>query len=379
MKILDRYLLSSFIRNYLLSFLVLVGLYIALDMVFNFTDVIEPPRSASGPSLSALSIISDIVLYYAYQTPLIFVYLSGMIAVVGAAFTLMRLSRCNELTAMLAAGISLRRVALPIFFAGVTLNVLLIVDQELIIPSIIPKLIRSHDDMHVPTPKTFTVDLLQDDHNGLVRASRYTPPDQGQPATMEVFDVIERDGQLLPCGHLVADAAVWDDHARLWRLTNGTYTKILRRDETQTVPPAPAFIYQSDVTPDEIAIWRRGQYVSLLSTHRIDELLQRPKSFGVTDLLRTKNFRFTQPISNVILLLLAMPAVLAREPGRLKLAAAKCLLLSGICMGTIFLAYQLAGAPQTMQWVRLWPAMMAWTPIFIFGPLAVLLLDRLKT
>ena len=36
MKILDRYVLFTFIKNYLISFMVLIGLYIVMDMVFNF-------------------------------------------------------------------------------------------------------------------------------------------------------------------------------------------------------------------------------------------------------------------------------------------------------------------------------------------------------
>ena len=379
MKILDRYLFVNFIKNYFISFLVLVGLYITLDMVFNFDDLVEPPKSATTLNLSAGRIICDIAAYYAYQTPLIFVYLSGMIAVVGAAFTLMRLSRFNELTALLAAGVSLRRVALPIILAGVALNVVLVLDQELLIPRIVPKLIRSHEDMHVPTPKTYSVQMLRDGRNGLLNAARYTPPDDGLAATIEYLDVVERDEQLRPCGLLSADRAIWDEKAKLWRLTNGTHKKILRPDETRPEPPVPAFIYQSDITPDEIALWRGGQYVALLPVRRINQLLDRPKSYGVIDLLRTKNFRFTQPLSNVILLLLATPTVLTREPGRLKRAAVKCLAFCGLCMGTIFLTYQLSAAPPTQDWVRLWPAMMAWMPIFIFGPVSVLLLDRLKT
>ena len=39
MKILDRYVTASFIKNYLLSFMILVGLYVVLDMLFNFDDL----------------------------------------------------------------------------------------------------------------------------------------------------------------------------------------------------------------------------------------------------------------------------------------------------------------------------------------------------
>ena len=39
MKILDRYVILAFLKNYLLSFMILVGLYVVLDMLFNFDDL----------------------------------------------------------------------------------------------------------------------------------------------------------------------------------------------------------------------------------------------------------------------------------------------------------------------------------------------------
>ncbi len=63
---------------------------------------------------------------------------------------------------------------------------------------------------------------------------------------------------------------------------------------------------------------------------------------------------------NVILLLLAtIPAVLTREPGKLKSAATQCLLLTGLGMGGIFLFQHLAGHP-SQQMAAQWPAIMAW-------------------
>jgi lipopolysaccharide export LptBFGC system permease protein LptF len=44
-----------------------------------------------------------------------------------------------------------------------------------------------------------------------------------------------------------------------------------------------------------------------------------------------------------------------------------------------FTAHELAGMPPPGIDNALWPALMAWLPVFIFGPLAVWLLDRVKT
>src|ERR1044071_4736194 len=148
MKILDRYVLWSFLKNYLISFMVLIGMYVVLDMVFNFDELTELKSTAAAQGGQPIwTVLSNIGGFYFYQIFLFFVHLSGVIPVVAAAFTLMRLSRFNELTAVMAAGVPLLRVAAPIIIASVVLNALLIVDQELLIPRMIPQLSRSHDDL----------------------------------------------------------------------------------------------------------------------------------------------------------------------------------------------------------------------------------------
>jgi hypothetical protein len=48
-------------------------------------------------------------------------------------------------------------------------------------------------------------------------------------------------------------------------------------------------------------------------------------------------------------------------------------------MGSVFVTYQMAASPPTPQLTNLWPALMAWVPIFIFGPLSILLMSQVKT
>ena len=142
----------------------------------------------------------------------------------------------------------------------------------------------------------------------------------------------------------------------------------------------PIDFYKSNVTPEEIALYRSGDWVEFLSSARIEELIQRPGSYGQVNLLRVKHWRFVQPIMNVVLLLLAIPFLMVREPGKLKSAAGKCLAVTGVGMGAIFLSHQLAGtAPPRAEWVVVWPALMAWLPVFVFAPLAYLFLERVKS
>jgi lipopolysaccharide export system permease protein len=378
MRIIDRYVLGMFIRNYLISFMVLISMYIILDMVFNFSSLTQSRDSSL--SIPIWRVLADILAYYYYQSFVFFVYLSGMIAVVAAAFTLLRLSRFNETTALLAAGTPLLRVSLSVILAGVVLNfVLLPIDQEILIPHYIPRLNRDKGDIHEEKVHSFAVNMMEDRYDGLFNAAVYYPAMADSPAHIDYLDVIERGSDLAPVAHLYSDEAVWNAKLRRWDLTGGRRVPIAPPGLQTNLPvESDVTFYQSDLTPDEIALNLGKDYIQLLPTSTISTLLTRNR-YGTIDLLRTKHLRFTQPISNVILLLLAISTVMTRTPGTLKSAALRCTLLTGLCMASIFLSYQLAGVPPNAGMINLWPALMAWLPIFIFGPLAVFLLDHVKS
>jgi len=186
---------------------------------------------------------------------------------------------------------------------------------------------------------------------------------------------------MVPTGHLQADEAHWNPDSQQWDLLNGRLVSGLASEHLSAKPVAA---YKSNVTPEEISLYRSGKFIGLLPTRRIDQLLERPNMYGKMELLRVKHWRFTQPLMNVVLLLLAIPCVLTREPGTLKTAATKTLALMGVAMASVFVFHQLANSvpaflAATPTGVNTWAMLMAWSPIFIFFPLSVFLLDRVKT
>lgn len=377
MKLLDRYVIFTFIKNYLISFFVLVGLYVVLDMIFNFDDIVKVQSEAGAQGVQGfMTVVPRLADYYFHQSFLFFVHLAGVIPGLAAAFTLLRMTRFNELTAFLAAGVPLLRIASPIIICAIVLSGLVVVDQEAIIPRMIPQLTQKYD---IEKTDTYVIPPMHDNSDGLLLASRFFPPTINTPAKMEIVDVIRHDASLQPISHTYADGAVWEPARKRWKLINGyTITGLL---PTQTPSePQPEEFYKSNITPDEIALFHSGDYVDLLSIAKIDQLLRRPQSYGMRDLLRVKQTRVAGWFMNVILLLLAIPAVLTRDPSTLKMATARSLVLSAAALAAMFIASALAGeAPASRRWIELWPALMAWMPIFIFGPFSVWLLDRIHT
>jgi lipopolysaccharide export system permease protein len=356
-------------------------MYVVMDMVFNFDEILVPRGQAASAGVNVLAVIKDVADYYFYQSFRIFVAMSGVIPVVAAAFTLLRFSRFSELTAFLAAGVSLQRIAVPIIVASVVLNALLVVDQEIVLPTMIPKLTRTRDEMHEvnKADSAYRISTMQVGRRALLMAARYHPPTRTGTASMEDIDLWDRDEDFKPVTHIFADQAIWDQRQQQWVLVNGRRVTGLLPDQIHS-DEIPITVMKADVTPEQIALYHNSEFVDLLSTRRIDELIARPKSYGVNNLYKVKYLRATQPFMNVILLLLAIPTVLTHDPKSLKRAASKCLLLTGLAMGSVFLAQQIASNPPIGPvWTNAWPLLLAWTPLFIFGPLSVWLMTRVKT
>ncbi len=379
MKLIDRYVVTTFLKNYLLSFLVLVGMYIVLDLIFNIDEFSEIKQKATGIE-AMFGFISYIADFYFYQIFLYFLHLSGMISVVAASFTLMRMIRFNELSALLSAGVPLLRISLPIIIAALFLNGLIWVDQELIIPNMIHKLVRTHDYGNELDSRSFRIDAMRAEDGSKLFAGRYHPSTE-RPARMEMLSIIEQDENYRPISHIRADSATWDEQTQQWNLENGWIDHNLSPESGNSVQSKRIYSYQGKITPEEIMLYRSGNFVELLSTARINDLLQRPLSYGRGNLLRVKHTRgVTQMTINMILLLLAISCVMTREPQQLKTAATRAIVLTGMLMTAAFASQELAGqtAPNAMLADK-WPALMAWLPIFIFGPMSVILLDKVKT
>lgn len=375
MRLLDRYIAISFIKNYLISFFVLVGMYVVLDMIFNFDELVEINTKLEISGLRAAgNFVAYVTDYYFYQSFLYFMHLSGIIPVAAASFTLMRMIRFNELSALLSAGIPLLRIAMPVIIVSLLFNGLMWADQELVIPNIVHKLVRSHD--YGTKTDWFAISAMRDDNNGKLFAARYFT----NTSRMDHLSVVQVDALGQPLSHIKADRATWDAKLRGWRLENGFVDVNLSPNQSRPIESRPLDFY-AGITPEDIRLYRSGDFVELLYTSRINELLTRPLSYERNNLLRVKHTRGVAQIAlNMVVLLLAIGAVLTREPQQVKMAAGKCVLFTGLCTAAAFVAQELASYPPGDPFLAdKWPALMAWMPIFIFGPLSIVLLDKVKT
>lgn len=398
MKTIDRTILAAFVRNYLASLVVLVGLYVMMDAFFNFDEIAR----GGDETRSFWEAMRGVVLYYTAQGLFIYGQLAGIIPVVAAAFTLMRMSRFNELTALLAAGVPLIRVAAPIVVAAAAINfVVQPINQELVVPRMAGWLTLERWEAASGERESFIVEPTPAGDGTVFMAAQFRPAstDGARPATAVDVTVIDRptgDGGDVRLGLLTADEAVFDPATSSWLLTNGLRNDdVLERADFGTMSDAnlrATQTWETVLRPKDVELARAadlsvgagGSYYDLLSTGQITDLLEGAALRGGAppDLVRAKHARLAGHVMNLVLILLAVPAVLTRQPGELRKAAGRTLLLIGSAMGTIFLCQMIAREPPEALPAALtmrWPALVCWVPVFIFGPMAVVLLDRMKS
>lgn len=368
MKTLDRYILKAFFTNYVIAMGVLIGLYVILDLFVNLDEFTKIK------TLTTAQTAARVLDFYGHNLFLYFAQLAGVITLVAATFTLGRLHRTNELTAILASGASLYRVAAPILLAGLSMNVLWFVDQEFIIPSIAEKLARKHGDTEGKA--TFALWFLPDpdNSNALVSALAFNP----RVKEMRNVVIIQRDEHDRMIGAIRADMAHWDEERHVWNLKNGYRLSLADAggdgSNADALGQTPVETYPSLLTPKELAIQQSSQWTNFLSIPEIDHLQKFFAESGSTEFIRVKHSRLTTVVMNMILLCLGIPFLLNRERPSIFVIGLKCLVITSACYVMTFMCNSV-----DISGIGLSPALAPWLPVLVFAPIAVLTLDSIKT
>ena len=437
---------------------VMMLLRVVLDLFTNMDEFTEQSESFLG-------VIADIWEYYTVQSLVYFTELGGLIIVASAGFSLVRMNRTNELTAMLASGVSLHRVVLPIIICSMLMGGLIILDQELMVPRFAHILIRDHDDVGSRARKDFRVPVMTDSNNTGWYSKRYSSADRmmyrpavtlrtedsvpiGRAATTKggkaYYDKLgEVDGWHISYANLamldLKSGATWptapttekirtrltpkaisarlspgspgQGPSRIDRLADPRCGLLLSAAEYrsrtgQLVKPRFVFsddservmgvIYAplatwtpsveipefkgywkldrgvlfipSDMDPEALVLRQSAKWISFMSTYELTQLLQFDSIPGERSAVLVLHTRVANPINNLVMLLLGLPFILSRQRN-IKQSVALNILVVGAFYVFIY----------GCRYMEIPPIWAAWLPVMVFGPVAVLMFDSVKT
>jgi lipopolysaccharide export system permease protein len=367
MKILDRYIAKHFLVGYVISFCVLIGLRVVIDLFVNLDEFAEHAE------LGTWSVVRNIASFYALNMTLYFRDIAGVITVVAAAFSLGKMVRTNELVAIIASGVSAKRIVGPILLLAVFFAALSVADQELLIPALSDKLVRHQGD--VPGQESYAVWFMTDSNGSLICSPRYDARTSTfwRP-TIITRRLTESPGLWEVTGRLSADRATFNEATGRWDLVNGLYAGT---DSTERARPVE-FYHADDLVPKDVAVRRKAGYNALMSFRQLAALAnQQTKVKDIAQLLSQKHFRITDPIINLTMLMVSLPVLLCRDPRTMKSAVLVSFSLTAACFVTAFICKMLA--TEIVLAGRVMPELWAWLPVFLFLPIAFLEFDAMKT
>ena len=356
----DRYIGSLFVGAYATSLLLIVGLTIILDLAANLS-FFETWEDGTQPSSWW------VVRYCALNTPFLYLQVAPFVTTTAALFAVVKLIRYNELVACLNAGISARRLLLPVYLGGMVAAAVTFAFREGAITTFGDRrdMLRDMLDEHRFVRRLDDV-WLRDIAGNVVRIGEY------YTQAREARDVLVASARGETLIALTAASATWSERREGgfgWHLLDGSL-----REQTGdvSVQSDVEWLELVDFTPQDVLVADKGERRSMdLSFAELEDLSRRdPSNLEYQTLYQTQ---ITFPLANVVLLLVTLPFLFGRERGKNLEGLVIACLICVVYFATDFItrSFGMDGA--------LPPVWAAWIPVLVFGSLGVVLTDSMRS
>ena len=367
MTLLDRLMIRGFLKAYVASLISILGLYIIVDLFTNLEDFSEH-------HVGLRPILIHIGLHYGYKIPKIFDLLGEAIVLMAGAFTVALVQRNNELVPMLSTGVSTRRVIRPILLTSFALLGLSVANQELVIPQIGSHLMNDRDD-----PKGEKPVVVQGAYepNGINIEGEVALPREGM--VIKPISVVIPENLAGSLIHLHAEEGWYippgeGPRRGGWLLLKAKPAELPdwnQPDILEMIDEGKYFLHTREV--DFELLTRNRTWFTYATTARLAEELSKPDSTRMAAMAVLFHQRLTRPILGMLLILAGLSVILRDQNRNIFLSAGLCLVLCGAFFAAQFACKSL-GDNEYLS-----PALAAWLPVLVFGPLSVALLDAVHT
>jgi lipopolysaccharide export LptBFGC system permease protein LptF len=375
MPLLDRWIALRYLANFVLIFTVMTVFVISTNTIIELDAYVKACDRAveSGAYRSMWTAMPAAILDF--NLPRIFqfyAYLLGLCCIAAAGFTLAQMVRTRELVAMLAAGISLWRVGLVMLVVAVGLNLLQFVNGEFLLPRLAPLLVREQSAILQASADRFPVKIVQDGAGKLVLGLAFDPKDERMYGLL----VLERDDKGAAVRRIEAREATWNSERGGWDLVEGIAAgrsapgsgdgREVRIDRRE-----PIDFIETDVSPKAILARRFRGFAQLLSTAQISGLA---REGGIDDGSATRlvGQRFAGALVNLLMLVIALPFFLVREPRKMLQPSVFCAAIAvpGLLGSLLLMAVALPGIPAAVG---------VFLPVALLLPVAAWRMGALRT
>lgn len=379
MRIIDRYLVRQFLQVFFICFISLTGLYIVFDAFTNLDSFMDSAEQQGG-------LLKVMGRFYAFRALSFFNLTSGVLALIAAMFTITLFQRHNEMTALMAAGVSRARVSLPVVVAALSVSLFAAALREAVLPLFVKELSQDPKDLTGEAVKPFSprydnaTGVLIRGKNTVAKEMQIHLPNFLLPDDLARYGVnLEAEDAFYkwpkgdrPGGYLFNAVSRPAELLQKPSLRGGESGQkvILTPPDCDWLKPHQVFVV-SNVSFEQLtggAGWIQYSRVDTL----IDALRNKSLDFGA-DVKVAVHARMVRPLLDMTLLFLGLPLVLSRDNRNIFLAVGLCLL---VVSGFLICVY---GAHFLGSSLYISPHLAAWFPLFIFVPLAGAMAEPFRT
>ncbi len=368
LRLLDRHLVLSYLKSYLVCMVSMVGLFVVVDLFVNIEDYTNNKNGLVG-------ILRHIGLYYSYKVIVVFDQLSEAIVLLAAMFTVAWMQRNNEVLPLLSAGVSARRIVQPVLLGASLMLVLNVLNQELVLPHVDNYVLENRTDPEGKQALGLNKTAYEPNRITIrcVYAHRF---EQKISKVLVVLPAqITRTGLI----SLQADEAQYiapskGQRSGGWLLT-GTHPPELenweRVDILEWISPGKYFLRTQQVDFEEMT--RQRHWWRFIETWSLLQEIGKAKAPQQANVAVIFHMRLTRPLLGMILVFLGLSVILRDQNRNMFISAGMTLVLCVLFFATVFACKYLGDH----HWLT--PALAAWLPVIIFGPLSFVMFDAIHT
>lgn len=366
MHLLDRQLIRNYLKAYVICLVSLLTLYVVVDLFTNLDEFTDAHSDLKG-------VLQHIGTYYGYKVTQIFDRLSEAIALLAGTFTVALLQRNNELLPQLSAGVPTRRVVMPILLSALVMLGLGTLNQELVIARIGPELQNDKSD---PFGTKEVLAKGAYEPNGVHLEGRLANRKEQYVKKFYVIIPEQVAGTLI---HLNSERAYYkptrdgDPLSGGWLLTETQPEKLANLNYAGLVmlDAGKYFLFTKRVDFD--ALSNQPNWFNFASTAQLLQQLNRGDSTRLASMAVMFHMRLTRPLLGFIMVVMGLSVILRDQNRNVFISAGLCLLMCGLFFAVQFACKSL-GDNEYLS-----PALAAWLPVLVFGPLAVAMFDAIHT
>ncbi|HEY9081976.1 MAG TPA: LptF/LptG family permease [Vicingaceae bacterium] len=354
MKIIDAYIIKKFLGTFAFTILLIIPIIIIFDLSENLQTFIERKASVSAIFLD----------YYLNFVPFLINQLSPIFIFITVIFFTSKMASNSEIVAILAGGVSFRRLLRPYLISAAILTIISFYLNNFVIPEANKERIAFEEVYRKNKFRNVDRDIhMQIDKETFIYMSSYNADiDMGIDFSIENFN---EEGELTY--KLIADNVIWDTITHKWHIGNYYERYINGLDEI--VNTGAYKDTTLNLKPEEFK--RRKSFVQTMGYKELNDFIEEAVFKGsekITRYLVERQTRFAYPFATFILTVIGVSMSSRKVRGGIGLHIGLGLLISAsyILFMQIFTSFALTSGASVLVAV--------WTPNVLYGLLALYLL-----